>query len=138
MKNQTCLNGFTQTNLIGQQNPGSMPAGHFVGNIKLVWQVLGACPNQPLGRRRPQTVHVLQGGDSKPEGTVAIKLAGEEALMRGGKIHRARQLNLGNRLNILTVIGVVHQNAIEIFHCAHGIALTVKGLYFLALLVHDP
>ena len=38
----------------------------------------------------------------------------------------------------LTVIGVIHQNAIEIFHCAHGIALTVKGLYFLALLIHDP
>ena len=138
MQDQAGFDGFTQAHFIGQQYPGRMAPGHFVGDIELVRQMLGPGANQPLGRRGPQAVHVLQGRHPQPEGPVAVELAGKQALMRSGKVHRTGQLHFRNLVDILAIVGVVKQNAVQVLHGAHNVFLAFESLYFLTLLVHNP
>jgi len=111
--------------------------GHFLGDIDLVRQVPGARTDQPPGGRSPETILVLNGGVTQPERPVTVKLAGKQTLVRGRKIDRAGQLHFGDLVDVLTVIGVVHEHTADIFHGPDDVAVAVKGLYVLADLEHD-
>ena len=80
---------------------------------------------------------MLQGRHPQPESAVSVKLTGEQALVRGRKIDRTGQLYLGDLLDIFAVIGVVHQNTVEILNGTNNVTLAVKGLYLLTQLVDN-
>ena len=139
VKNQAGLNGFTQPHFVRQQNPGCVTCCHFVGNVNLVWQVLCARTDQALSRGCPQSVKVLRSGHPQAKRTIAIKLAGKQPLMGGGKIHRTAEFYLGNLGQVFpAVIGVVHQHTTDVLHGSHSVAFAVKGLDRLTNLVDDP
>ena len=50
VQNQPRLNGFTKPHLVRQQHPGRVALGHFVGDVDLVGEVLGAGADEPLYR----------------------------------------------------------------------------------------
>ena len=49
VEDQPRLDGFAKTDLICQKNPWRMAPGNFMGNVYLVWQMLRAGADQPLG-----------------------------------------------------------------------------------------
>ena len=137
MKDQAGLNGFTQTHFIGKQYPGGMASGDFMGNIDLVRQMLGSRANQPLGGRRPQPIHMLQRGIPKPERAVTIELTGKQALVGRREIHGSGQFDFGDRVDVLAIVRVIHQDTTHLLNGSDNISLTIVGLYFLAHLKHD-
>src|SRR5690554_2061663 len=107
--------------------------------------MLCASTNQPAGGRCPQPVHVLQSRETQTEGAVTIKLPCKETLMGRRKIDRAGEFNFRDLLQVrLRLFGplrqglrVVQQHAPDILNGTHQISGAIKGLYFLAKLIHD-
>ena len=137
VQDQARLDGLAQADLIGQQHPGGVTFRHLVGQVNLVRQVLGASADQALRRGGPEPVQMLQGGVTQAKCPVAVKLAGKQALMRGGEIDRAGQFHFRYLVDVFAVVGVIHQHTTDVLDRAHDVSVTVESLDFLSLLIDD-
>jgi hypothetical protein len=80
---------------------------------------------------------MLNGRIPQTKSAVAIELAREKPLVRRGKVHRAREFDLGNFMQVGAIVGVIHEHATNVLDRSNDVPLAVKGLNLLAQLIDD-
>ena len=115
VQDQARLNRFTQTDFVGQKNPGHEPVGDFAGDENLVRDEVHAAPHVAAHRRLAKGAPLLKGLDAELKEMALVDLATQQPVLRGAETDGVGELRLGH----FAPGAVVDEQPLAVFHGIH-------------------
>ena len=136
MNNQTCFNGFTQTDFVSKQHAWRDTFTNFMSDIELMFNNIDARAHQAFERmtskRRLHTQNVL----AQLVPITALNTTSEQALKRLGQRNISSQTSFHNAA--LVLIDTIFEHAHHFFDRGYGIGFTGLVRNAIAFFEHHP